>query len=318
MVRYPRCIARVPALYISAVIPTKNRPVELETVVRSILGQTRAPDELLIIDQSPDSEGRQRVGDVCSRSMAEISLDYVLDPSISGLVAAKRTAVSRARGDVVCFLEDDEVLEPGYIEAIERGFAEHSEMLGCCGLVTNLPPLPRGYALAFHLFHRGPFRDPRVGVHGSRSHGLGVLPLIPSDCLSGGLSCWRREVLDQVTFDVESGFHLLEDMDYSTRAAARFGRRFFINPNARLEHRMSPVNRELLVPRERRKMKEYVLFYRKRKGAPFSAMCFAWLLVGLFLECLFQAARSGKPALLQAYFSGLGDGFRQPLRSSVG
>ena len=36
----------------SVVIPTKNRPTELATVIDSLLAQSRLPNQLIIIDQS--------------------------------------------------------------------------------------------------------------------------------------------------------------------------------------------------------------------------------------------------------------------------
>lgn len=300
---------------LSAVIPTKNRADELQVAAASILAQRRRPDELLVIDQSATEDGKRRLEALMAAQGAGIALHYVYDPSIRGLVHAKQVAAGIAQGDIVCFLEDDEVLEPGYFAEIERGFLEHPEMMGCCGLVTNLPPQPSGYVALFHLFHRGMFRDPRVGVHG-HVQGSG-LPLIPSDYLSGGLSCWRREVLQRIPFDVDNGFHLLEDVDYSTRAVRAFGHRFFINPNARLEHRLSPVNREVLGPRQQRKLREYLMFYKKRRTEPWAAAQLAWLLVGLLLEALAQCASARRPAPLLGYAAGLRDGVAWTLRGNA-
>ena len=303
-----------PVPRVTAVIPTKNRPAELAVAVASILAQTRRPDELLIIDQSATDEGRRRVTALVEAEGAGIRLDYVLDPSIRGLVQAKQVAASRAPEGIVCFLEDDEVLEPEYLDAIVDAFEKCPDMLGCCGLVTNLPPLPPAYAAIFHLFHRGMFRDVRVGVHGSP----GDLPaLIPSRFLSGGLSCWRRAVLAEVPFDVENGFHMLEDVDYSSRAAGRFGDRFYINTRARLEHRMSPVNREVFGPRQRRKLREYLLFWKKRRGEPFALPQLAWLLCGLFAEALWQCAAARGVSPLVGFFRGLQDGVRWTLRGDA-
>lgn len=302
-------------MILSAVIPTKSRPADLERAVASVYGQQRLPDELLIIDQSPDNASRLRIEALTALHPAMPALHYVLEPAIKGLVHAKQVASGIAQSDVVCFLEDDEVLEPGYLAAIERGFLDHPDMLGCCGLVTNLPPLPAGYETLFHLFHRGMFFDRRVGVHGRAQAAGEILPLIPSDYLSGGLSCWRREVLARVPFDIENGFHMLEDVDYSTRAVQTFGAHFYINPNARLDHRMSPVNREVLGQRERRKMREYVLFYRKRAGRPAASLSFAWLLFGLLLESLVQCLRARNASPLTGYFTGIADGYRWKLRS---
>jgi GT2 family glycosyltransferase len=295
---------------ISAVIPTKNRPHELRRAVASVYSQSRPPQELLIIDQSGSDASRRAVSEVASAARG-IELVHVHDPDIPGLVAAKQAAVARARGDIVCFLEDDIVLDPDYVASIERGFLDHPDMLGCCGVVTNLPALPPLYARMFHLFHRGIFHDPRVGVHGA-AHGADA-PLIRSAYLSGGLSAYRREVFAAIPFDVQNDFFMLEDIDFSTRAARRFGERFYINPAARLEHHMSPVNRAVLAPRQRRKLREFLVFYKKRRQIPGAAPALCLLLGGLLLEAGYQVVAARHPAPFLGYFLGLWDGVRWKL-----
>lgn len=294
-------------MLITAVIPTRNRPDDLERAVLSICAQSRLPDALIIVDQSTDDASRRRVMAVLATA-APVAIDYVHDPRIAGLVAAKAVAVGRAQGDVVCFLEDDVVLERDYVRAIELGFVQEPRMAGSCGIVTNLPPLPPFYFALFHFFHRGIFHDARVGVTGVAT-GTG-LPLIPSDYLSGGLSAYRRDVFEAVPFDAANGFFALEDVDFSTRVAGRYGGRLYINPNARLEHRMSPVNRAVLGPRQERKVREFVVFYKKRRGKGARAAHLALLAIGLFLEAAFQAVRERSLAPLQGYFKGLWHGAR--------
>lgn len=297
---------------ITAVIPTKNRPVDIEHAVRSILSQQKRPFQLLVIDQSESEASRELVIQMCA-DVPEVVLDYVHDPAIEGLVAAKAASLRLARGDLVCFLEDDVVLEPDYFAEIEAGFLQRPDMLGCCGVVVDVGPMPSGYVRFFQIFHRGIFRDPRVGVHG---HVIGKgHALIPSPTLSGGLSAWRREVFDTVCFDTANDFFMLEDMEFSTRAAAALGNRFFINPNARLEHHASPVNRARLPARQRRKMREYIVFYKKRKTWPMAAFSLVWLMLGLFVESLFQTLRYRSPSLIVNYFAGILDGVRWKLRT---
>lgn len=298
-------------MLISAIIPTRNRPQELAIAVESVLAQTRLPDELLVIDQSKDTEGRTRVENIVAGCRNPLRLIYVHDHSISGLVSAKAEGVRFAQGDIVCFLEDDVVLEPGYLSAIEAGFLAQTKMLGCCGIVTNPPQMARGYETAFHLFHRGIFRDPRVGVHGAASRPAG--DLVASNCLSGGLSAYRREVFRQIPFDLQNDFFMLEDIDFSTRAAARFGERFFINPAARLEHRMSAVNRAKAGPRQRRKLREYLVFYKKRRHESYALLSVLWLLLGLWLEALRDAASVRRIGPLIGYVQGIQDGLRWQL-----
>ena len=297
-------------MLITAVIPTKNRPDDLTRAVASVCTQSRPPDELLIVDQSADESSRKSVLRTIAEHGSQLKLDYVLDPTIPGLVAAKKAAVARARGDIICFLEDDVVLGPDYVRSMELGFLDGPQVMGCCGVVTNLPPLPRFYVKLFHLFHRGIFRDPRVGVHGA-THAAGS-PLIRSNYLSGGLSAYRREVFDAIAFDVQNDFFMLEDIDFSTRAAQRFGERFYINPAACLEHHMSPVNRAMLARRQRRKLREFLVFYKKHRDAcgPFTIL---WLLTGLVLEAGYQAFLARTPAPIAGYFLGLWDGARWKL-----
>ena len=295
-------------MLITAVIPTRNRAEDLERAALSVCAQTRMPDELLVIDQSADDTSRTRVLAAIARAGRGLHVDYVHDPKIAGLVAAKSVAVGRARGDIVCFLEDDIVLEPAYLAMIERGFEMQPEMVGSCGVVTHLPPLPPFYFRLFHLFHRGIFRDPRVGVTGVSS-GRG-LPLVRSDYLSGGLSAYRREVFARVPFDVANGFFALEDIDFSTRVARAYGPRLYINPNARLEHRMSPANRAVLGARHERKVREFVVFYKKRRGHGARAMHLALLAVGLFLEATFQATQNRSVSPVAGFFRGLWRGAR--------
>ena len=42
---------------ISAVIPTKNRPVDLQNAILSVVAQSRPPEELLVIIRTPETDG---------------------------------------------------------------------------------------------------------------------------------------------------------------------------------------------------------------------------------------------------------------------
>lgn len=278
-------------LTISAVIPTRNRPLDLLRAVKSVVTQRRSPDELLIIDQSADDMSKQGVLDYFGRTGSTIKLVYIHDSRINGLVEAKARGVSESTGNVVSFLEDDIVLMPDYLLLMEQGFLEHPEMLGCSGVVTNVSACGPTYRLLFKLFHRGIFSDPRIDLHGrcDRSTRSG---LVRSRYLSGGLSAYRREVFDRVRFDTVNDFFMLEDIEFSTRAVKVFGdRHFYINTAVCLEHHMSPINRERSGSRWERKFREYVCFYKKHWEEPWAHLHLTWLLVGLGLEAVFASLR---------------------------
>lgn len=291
---------------LTCVIPTKNRPNDLIKAVTSILAQIRLPDELIIVDQSSGNDSRHMIESfVADHGVGK--LIYIHDASIAGLVEAKRVASERATGDIICFLEDDVVLEPFFIEQILFGFEIQKDMIGCCGIVTNPPHQIRAYEFLFHLFHRGIFRDIRVGLYGRFNGSLNNL--IATDKLSGGLSAWRREVFAVVSFDVVNGFHMYEDIDFSTRVAKHFGPRLYINPNARLEHHCSPANREVLGARLQCKLTECIVYYKKRRNWPGAILALSWLLVGMFFESVFQSYSSRSFGPTRGYFLGLRDGF---------
>ena len=298
---------------ISVIIPTKNRSSDLLKAVVSIIVQNRLPDELILVDQSDSDASRQAIEDMVKASDNVMRLIYIYDPCIRGLVDAKRVGVSTAVGDVVCFLEDDVVLEPDYVAQMEHAFVAHPAMMGCCGVMANLPELPSNYVMFFHLFHRGIFHDSRVGVHG---HLTGMDDgLIPSRYLSGGTSAFRKSVFGQVPFDLANGFFMLEDIDFSMRAVAAFGDRFYIHPGARLAHYMSPVNRAVLGNKYKRKLREFLVFYKKHGTGVAQLAALIWLLIGLWAEAMLTSLQVRNPGPLAGYFRGVWDGVCWTVRS---
>lgn len=295
---------------ITAVIPTRNRPQDLIKAVDSIMAQTRLPEELLIVDQSADCQSRDMVKALMANNAA-IKLTYVLDSGISGLVEAKHVAANMALGDIVCFLEDDVVLEPEFLEQIMLGFERNPKMMGCCGVITNPPSQPGFYSVLFHFFHKGIYRDKRVGIYGFNQGHCHLL--IESDFISGGLSAWRRAVFAEVPFDWANGFHMYEDIDFSTRVSRYYGGHLYINPNARLAHYCSPINRDFLGARQRRKLIECITYYKKRSKWNGAKISFIWLLIGLFIEAIYQSFSTRSILVLNGFFIGLFEGFKKKI-----
>lgn len=293
---------------LSAVIPTRNRPDDLVKAVASVLVQTRTPLELIVIDQSPGDESARCVAAMMPAA-SPIRLVYVHDPAIAGLVAAKHAGSERAVGDVVCFLEDDVILEADYMEAIAAGFDSSPTMIGCSGIITNWPGASRSHIAVRSLFFRGIFHDPRLGAFAEAIRGR--RELIPCDVLSGGLSAWRRHVFGLVPFDTRNGFFMFEDMEFSTRVVRALGHHLYINPMARLEHLWSPVNRDIQGTRQRRKLTEAMAFYKKRATWPGARHGLLLVLVWWLAEAARQSVVVRGPGPVVGYVRGLIDGLRK-------
>jgi GT2 family glycosyltransferase len=272
----------------SIIIPTINRPNDLYNAINSILDQSILPDELIIIDQSKDSRSKN-----ISRSLFSdrnyASFIYVHDQSICGLVAAKRHGVALATGELIFFLEDDILLSKNYISEILLGFDQLNKMVGCCGIISNHPPKSHFQSLLFNIFHTGIFKDIRFNFFKDMDSQGKSLALVLSDKLSGGVSAWKREVFAHVDFDVSNGFHMLEDIDFSTRVSNNYSNQLYINPNAKLTHHFSPVGRGNLLSQKRRKANECIVFYKKRKSQSWSLLSIIWLLVGMLMQSLLES-----------------------------
>ena len=295
---------------LAAVIPTRNRAGDLCVAVESLLRQTRPPDELIIVDQSPNDDSVTRVHALFDAATVT-TLVYIHDTTVTGLVDAKRVGSSRATCDVVCFLEDDVVLEPEYMAAIAEAFDARPDMWGCSGVITNLPHTSPLYIALHRLFFTGIFRDPRVAISMNALRAPG--PLVRCDVLSGGLSAWRREVFARIPFDTRNNFFMFEDMEFSTRVVRAFGPHLYVNARARLEHRGSPVNRDVHGVRQRRKLAEAITFYKKRRDWPGALSGLLLFMCWSFGEAVQRAAANRSVGPLAGYARGVIDGLQRPL-----
>ena len=304
----------IPPLTISAIIPTRHRAVDLGHAVASILGQERLPDELIIVDQSTDNLSKDDIVPRVGRA-SSIRLVYLHDTSITGLVDAKRVGSACASGELVCFLEDDVVLEPAYFRELERGFNEHPDMIGSSGVITNQPHSSSLYRALHGVFFRGIFKDGRPAIYERAARD--PKDLLPSHVLSGGLSAWRRRVFERVSFDVRNGFFMFEDMEFATRVVKEFGPRLYVNPRARLEHNFSPVNRDVHGARQRRKTSEACIFYKTRRDWPGARSGLGFAMCWWLGEAVLQSMRLRTLGPLRGYFRGIADGSRRPLVSEA-
>ncbi|WP_067173322.1 glycosyltransferase family 2 protein [Microtetraspora niveoalba] len=109
---------------------TEDRWDDIAAAVESVRGQRRPPYELiLVVDHNPDLHLRLK------REHPDAVV--VENAHERGLSGGKNTGVEIARGDVVAFLDDDAVAEPGWLAAFETGFADPA-VAGVGGLTRPL------------------------------------------------------------------------------------------------------------------------------------------------------------------------------------
>lgn len=267
----------------SIVIPTKNRPKELATFFDSLLAQTRLPDQVIIIDQSSIDQVIEKDVTILAKKAA-IPLNYIHDENIQGLVMAKAAAIQYNKCDYISFFDDDIVHEPDYLEAIEEALINYPEMIGVNGVIINAPKEGLLRRLIFRLTHFGLYKDNRQSVIRSLTPNT-VLPQAV-DALSGGLSTWRKEVFETVSFDTKNKFHAYEDKEFSIRIERAFPKQMFIVPSAKLYHYHAAGNRQSLLRRTENDVVEVWKLFKKNGDYNWLGFDLIVLLLGLLINAL--------------------------------
>jgi len=102
----------------SIVVPTFNRPQLLPRAVRSVLAQTRADWELLVVNDG-DQDITPLVAEACGN---DPRVRVFRTQGRRGAALARNSGIDAARGDIVAFLDDDDEYHPDYLAAIEEAF----------------------------------------------------------------------------------------------------------------------------------------------------------------------------------------------------
>src|SRR5947209_12306879 len=103
--------------FISVVVPTWNRAAHLRDLLASLAGQDYPPDrfEIVVVDDGSTDRTAEVV-----RAVASLAVPHVryVPQEHRGYCAACNTGVSAASGEVVCFLDSDEMVPPTHLSGV--------------------------------------------------------------------------------------------------------------------------------------------------------------------------------------------------------
>lgn len=119
------------SLRLSVAIATCGRPEALRTCLAAIAKQSRAPDQLIIVDQDPLPETREVV------TQSGLPVTYV-EQERRGLSASRNLALSVAEGDVLAVTDDDCFPDDDWAEGLIDGFRRRTAPDAVTGPI--LPP----------------------------------------------------------------------------------------------------------------------------------------------------------------------------------
>ena len=115
---------------ISVIVPVYRAEAFLKTCTDSILGQTWADLELLLVDDgSPD-----RSGALCDEIAAADSRVRVFHQENSGVSAARNLALGKAAGDYAYFVDSDDWIAPNTLETLLSALRSSGADTAGCGV----------------------------------------------------------------------------------------------------------------------------------------------------------------------------------------
>jgi glycosyltransferase involved in cell wall biosynthesis len=126
---------------ITVAIPTFARPGHALDALRSVAGEVcDVPFEVLVLDNACDSCLAESVGRLAKS--ASVPVAYIPVPAV-GLHNARHEAARRAHGDVLAYLDDDVIVDRGWLAGVARSFRDPAvHLVGgrCLPLYEADPP----------------------------------------------------------------------------------------------------------------------------------------------------------------------------------
>ena len=205
------------------VVATFKRPKEIVVLLEKLTGLPDPPGEVVVVDGSPEDASRQAVSEWAKTRAAAFDLVYVKSPT--GLTRQRNVGVDASTKELVFFLDDDCLPEPGYFREIREVFrADAGEEVGAvCGSIVNemgqrltlrwrlrflLGLVPRGESGKYYPTATSVPRSLVRPFRGTRR----------VDMVPGGASAYRRRVFLQHRFsEFFTGYAQGEDLEMSMR-----------------------------------------------------------------------------------------------------
>jgi glycosyltransferase involved in cell wall biosynthesis len=111
---------------VSVVVPTKDRAELLVEQLEALASQSYSgPWELIVVDNGPSVD---QTPEVVEAFAGRIPVRFVIAAERSGASFARNAGAEAALGDYLLFVDDDDRVTPGWLEAMARA-AEHADII---------------------------------------------------------------------------------------------------------------------------------------------------------------------------------------------
>lgn len=107
---------------ISVILATRNRPHLLADAIPSVIAQRYRNWELVVVDDGTDPQTQVVV------AATEDDRVAIIEGPERGLGAARNAGLDRAGGDLVCYLDDDNIMHPRWLQAVALTFSKRPDV----------------------------------------------------------------------------------------------------------------------------------------------------------------------------------------------
>lgn len=301
----------------SVIMCTRNRKHEFMRFTNSLAVQTQPPQEYIVVDSSDNSLNTDPDFQTLIDSLDGIKVVYI--HSKPGLTLQRNIGIKTAEGEVLYFFDDDIVLDPFFLENMNKVFKKYPYFMGGMGKITNeegqsdgrwLPFREELYSLLCRFFFlQNGKSDGTFTLAGFSNNPCYTDKFIETEVLSGGITAYRKQVFQEFTFDEQlTGYSAMEDQDFSRRVSYKY--KLFFQPESRCLHLHGKGGREGNITRHRKQIMvnfRYFFFKNFYPHNRYSLLAHYWAIFGLFVQsAMFLLFRPKQEfQTLKGYFQGL-------------
>ncbi|MFK5983536.1 MAG: glycosyltransferase [Flavobacteriaceae bacterium] len=239
------------------IVCTYMRPKPLLALLKSVKKQTLYPSQIIIVDGSTNNLTKEAIEKNGFNNLEY----YLVEEKDRGLTKQRNIGIEKTGKNiaVVCFLDDDTILEKEYFERIINTYIKYPDAIAVGGYITNeVEWKKKTKPVLFDEFEKdghirkigkrnlirkrlGLLSDQEPGIMPFFSNGFPVSFLPPTDRIykveyfMGGVSSYKKNLFHQISFsNYFEGYGLYEDLDFCLRTS-KIGK-LYVNTAAKLAH----------------------------------------------------------------------------------
>lgn len=292
---------------VTAIIPTKNRSASVLAVIKSLAAQTRPPDEIVIVDQTPKRDSTEET--VRNLLPQSVHVKYLRNSNLNGAAAARNVAMRHATGDILLFLDDDVTLYPDFIERMLVCYEEFPDATGISGMPDNYSPPGRFFYYWTKVFARGAFWNDRFPIFWNPK---AITSPVRVAHMTSAMMSVKTSELNGVFFDENVPGADAEDVDFCVCLKGIY----YVDPRCKMTHHFAPQGREK-DHWTRRHARCHTYLYLKDWHD--SKLAYAWLNVGWLVAASLGCVSRRSLQPLRAMLKGRAEGRAcVPARTATG